>query len=103
MMLIRGRAMSWYPAFVAILGPKGAVKDIYPGRCPESWSRGITVNNVQPGPIDTELIPPQASGRCRRRPPLHLTATGMLIEVAALVGICRWSGVFVHHWSKILP
>jgi len=44
----------------------------------EIGSRGITVNNVQPGPINTELNPPRAIGRCRKRPPQHSTAMVML-------------------------
>ena len=44
---------------VALTGPssKGAVKMFSPGLSGEVASRGITVNNVQPGPIDTELDP----------------------------------------------
>lgn len=39
---------------------KGALKMFTPGLAREVGSRGITVNNIQPGPIDTELNP--ASG-----------------------------------------
>ena len=39
---------------------------------------GITVNNVQPGPIDTELNPQQAIGLCLRRPPPRSTAMAVL-------------------------
>src|SRR5476651_1407957 len=49
---------------------KGAVKMFSQGLAREVGSRGITVNNVQPGPIDTELNPaagdwaaPQKIGR----------------------------------------
>src|SRR2546426_1754367 len=47
---------------VAGLGPysatKGAVKMFSQGVSREVGSRGITVNKVQPGPIETELKPP---------------------------------------------
>jgi len=53
-----------------------------PSRCllrrwPRDRSRGITVNNVQPGPIDTELNPLRATGRCHRRQPQRLIVTGV--------------------------
>ena len=49
------------PGLVAYAATKGAVKMFYfQGLSREVGSRGITVNNVQPGPIDTDLNP--ASG-----------------------------------------
>ena len=42
---------------VPYAGTKGAVKMFTQALAREIGSRGITVNNVQPGPIDTELNP----------------------------------------------
>src|ERR1700726_1824620 len=48
------------PGLVPYAGTKGAVKMFTQALAREIGSRGITVNNVQPGPIDTDLNP--ASG-----------------------------------------
>ena len=48
------------PGLVPYAATKGAVKMFTQALAREIGSRGITVNNVQPGPIDTELNP--ASG-----------------------------------------
>src|SRR5258708_1292189 len=45
------------PGLVAYAATKGAVKIFTQGLAREVGSRGITVNNVQPGPIDTDLNP----------------------------------------------
>src|SRR6267142_794184 len=45
------------PGLVAYSATKGAVKMFSQGLSREIASRGITVNNVQPGPIDTDLNP----------------------------------------------
>src|SRR3989440_7182880 len=45
------------PGLVAYSATKGAVKMFTQGLSREVGSRGITVNNVQPGPIDTDLNP----------------------------------------------
>src|SRR2546426_11861255 len=45
------------PGLVAYSATKGAVKMFSQGLSREIGSRGITVNNVQPGPIDTDLNP----------------------------------------------
>src|SRR6266481_8445883 len=58
------------PGLVPYAGTKGAVKMFTQALAREIGIRGITVNNVQPGPIDTELNPaagdwavPQKIGR----------------------------------------
>jgi 3-oxoacyl-[acyl-carrier protein] reductase len=64
---------------------KGAVKMFTQGLAREVGSRGITVNNVQPGPIDTELNP--AAGDWAK-PQIANTALGRyghVDDVAALV------------------
>src|ERR1700756_2255552 len=48
------------PGLVAYSATKGAVKIFTQALSRELGSRGITVNNIQPGPIDTDLNP--ASG-----------------------------------------
>ena len=48
------------PGVAPCAATKGAVKMFTQGLARELGARGITVNNVQPGPIDTELNP--ASG-----------------------------------------
>ena len=48
------------PGLVPYSATKGAVKMFAQGLSREVGARGITVNNVQPGPIDTDLTP--ASG-----------------------------------------
>src|ERR1700686_4051142 len=45
------------PGLVAYSATKGAVKMFTQALSREVGSRGITVNNVQPGPIDTDLNP----------------------------------------------
>src|SRR5260370_19700844 len=45
------------PGLVPYAATKGAVKIFTQSLSREVGSRGITVNNVQPGPIDTELNP----------------------------------------------
>src|SRR6202140_3765846 len=46
------------PGLVSYAATKGAVKMFTQALSREVGSRGITVNNVQPGPIDTDLNPP---------------------------------------------
>jgi 3-oxoacyl-[acyl-carrier protein] reductase len=73
------------PGLVTYSATKGAVKMFTQGVSREVGARGITVNNVQPGPIDTDLSP--AAGDWAE-PQLAATALkryGHVDEVAALV------------------
>jgi len=73
------------PGLVAYAATKGAVKSFTQGLARELGARGITVNNIEPGPIDTELNP--ASGEWAG-PQLANTALGRygsVDEVASLV------------------
>jgi 3-oxoacyl-[acyl-carrier protein] reductase len=73
------------PGLAPYSATKGAVKMFTQGLSREVGSRGITVNNVQPGPIDTDLNP--ATGDWAT-PQLAVTALGRygtVDEVAALV------------------
>jgi 3-oxoacyl-[acyl-carrier protein] reductase len=45
------------PGLVPYSATKGAVKIFTQALSREVGNRGITINNVQPGPIDTELNP----------------------------------------------
>src|SRR5271167_3415344 len=54
------------PGLAAYSATKGAVKMFTQGLSREVGPRGITVNNIQPGPIDTELNPRPGTGRRRR-------------------------------------
>ena len=51
----------------------------------EVGGRGITVNNVQPGPIDTELNPASGEWAVPQKAATALNRYGTVDEVAALV------------------
>ena len=64
---------------------KGAVKMFTQGLARELGARGITVNNVQPGPIDTELNPASGDWAASQKAANPLGRYGTVEEVAALV------------------
>ena len=64
---------------------KGAVKMFTQGLSREVGSRGITVNNVQPGPIDTDLNPAAGEWAAPQKAVTALNRYGTVDEVAALV------------------
>jgi 3-oxoacyl-[acyl-carrier protein] reductase len=73
------------PGLAAYAATKGAVKMFTQGLSREVGPRGITVNNIQPGPIDTELNP--ASGDWAQ-PQIANTALqryGHVDDIAAMV------------------
>jgi 3-oxoacyl-[acyl-carrier protein] reductase len=73
------------PGLVAYAATKGAVKMFTQGLAREVGARGITVNNIQPGPIDTDLNP--AAGDWAT-PQIALTALkryGHVEDIAAMV------------------
>src|SRR5436190_1336923 len=51
----------------------------------ELGSRGITVNNVQPGPIDTELNPAASEWAVPQKAATALERFGHVDEIAAMV------------------
>src|SRR2546422_4615021 len=57
------------PGLVAYSATKGAVKMVSQGLSREVASRGITVNKVQPGPIDTDLNPRAGAGAVPQEAP----------------------------------
>ena len=84
------------PGLVPYSATKGAVKMFTQALAREIGSRGITVNNVQPGPINTELNPAAGDWAVPRRPPPHSIATGALRGRCAGGVRCR-SGVVLHY------
>ncbi len=73
------------PGLVAYSATKGAVKMFTQGLSREVGNRGITVNNVQPGPIDTELNPAAGDWATPQVAVTALGRYGHVDEVAALV------------------
>src|SRR6266542_1881551 len=73
------------PGLVAYSATKGAVKIFTQALSRELGSRGITVNNVQPGPIDTELNPAASEWAVPQKAATALDRFGHVDEVAALV------------------
>ena len=73
------------PGLVPYAGTKGAVKMFTQALAREIGSRGITVNNVQPGPIDTDLNPAAGDWAAPQKANTALDRYGHVDEVAALV------------------
>ena len=73
------------PGLVAYSATKGAVKMFAQGLAREVGSRGITVNNIQPGPIDTDLNPAGGDWAVSQKAATALGRYGNVDEIAALV------------------
>jgi 3-oxoacyl-[acyl-carrier protein] reductase len=73
------------PGLVPYSATKGAVKMFTQGLSREVGSRGITVNNIQPGPIDTDLNPAAGDWAAPQKSATALDRYGRVDEVAALV------------------
>jgi 3-oxoacyl-[acyl-carrier protein] reductase len=73
------------PGLVPYSATKGALKMFTQGLSREVGSRGITVNNVQPGPIDTDLNPATGDWATPQKAMTALNRYGHVEEVAALV------------------
>jgi 3-oxoacyl-[acyl-carrier protein] reductase len=73
------------PGLVPYAATKGAVKMFTQALAREIGGRGITVNNVQPGPIDTELNPAAGDWAVPQKAATALDRYGHADEVAALV------------------
>src|SRR5437879_8718096 len=73
------------PGLTPYSATKGAVKMFTQGLAREVGSRGITVNNVQPGPIDTDLNPAAGDWAKPQKAATALDRYGRVDEVAALV------------------
>jgi 3-oxoacyl-[acyl-carrier protein] reductase len=73
------------PGLVPYAATKGAVKMFTQALAREIGSRGITVNNVQPGPIDTELNPAAGDWSVPQKAATALNRYGHVDEIAAMV------------------
>src|SRR5216110_50527 len=73
------------PGLVPYAATKGAVKIFTQALSRELGSRGITVNNVQPGPIDTELNPAASEWAVPQKAATALERFGHVDEIAAMV------------------
>lgn len=73
------------PGLVPYSATKGAIRMFTQGLSREVGNRGITVNNVQPGPIDTDLNPASGDWATPQKAVTALNRYGKVEEVAALV------------------
>ena len=73
------------PGLVAYAATKGAVKMFAQGLSREVGPRRITVNNIQPGPIDTELNPAAGDWAAPQIANTALKRYGKVEEIAAMV------------------
>jgi len=73
------------PGLVPYSATKGAVKIFTQSLSREVGSRGITVNNVQPGPIDTDLNPATGDWAAPQKAVTALDRYGRVEEIAAMV------------------
>jgi len=73
------------PLLVPYSATKGAVKMFTQALSREVGSRGITVNNIQPGPIDTDLNPASGDWAVPQKAGTALDRYGKVDEIAAMV------------------
>jgi 3-oxoacyl-[acyl-carrier protein] reductase len=73
------------PGLTPYAATKGAIKMFTQGLAREVGSRGITVNNIQPGPIDTDLNPAAGDWATPQIANTALGRYGHVDDVAALV------------------
>jgi len=73
------------PGLASYTATKGAEKMFSQGLSREVGSRGITVNNIQPGPIDTDLNPASSEWAAPQKANTALNRYGHVEDVAALV------------------
>jgi 3-oxoacyl-[acyl-carrier protein] reductase len=73
------------PGLVPYAATKGAVKIFTQGLAREVGSRRITVNNVQPGPIDTDLNPATSDWAVPQKAVTALNRFGHVNDIAAMV------------------
>jgi 3-oxoacyl-[acyl-carrier protein] reductase len=73
------------PGLVPYSATKGAVKIFTQALSREVGSRGITVNNVQPGPIDTDLNPAAGDWAVPQKAATALGRYGHVDDIASMV------------------
>src|SRR5258708_29263568 len=74
----------FFPGMAPYAATKGAVKMFAQGLARELGARGITVNNVQPGPIDTDLNPAAGEWAAGQKAAVPLDRYGHVDEVGAV-------------------
>src|ERR1035437_2811338 len=79
------------PGLVPYSATKGAVKIFNQALSREVGSRGITVNNVQPGPIDTDLNPASGDWAIPQKAATALDRYGHVEEIAAMAAFLAGS------------
>jgi len=75
----------FFPGMAPYSATKGAIKMFTQGLARELGARGVTVNNIQPGPIDTDLNPASGEWAVGQKAAVPLDRYGRTDEVAALV------------------
>ena len=73
------------PGLVAYAATKGAIKMFAQGLSREVADREITVNNIQPGPIDTDLNPDGQESAAPQKALTALKRYGKVEDIAAMV------------------
>src|SRR6202521_4980810 len=79
------------PGLVPYAATKGAVKMFTQALSREVGKRGITVNNIQPGPIDTDLNPASGDWAVPQKAATALDRYGSPDEVAAMAAFLAGS------------
>jgi 3-oxoacyl-[acyl-carrier protein] reductase len=79
------------PGLVPYAATKGAVKMFAQALSREVGSRGITVNNIQPGPIDTDLNPASGDWAVPQKAATALDRYGHVEEIAAMASFLAGS------------
>jgi 3-oxoacyl-[acyl-carrier protein] reductase len=83
------------PGIVAYSATKGAIKMFTQGLSREVSARGITVTNVQPGPIATDLNPAAGDWAAPQKADTALARYGSSDEVAALVAFAAGEASYI--------
>src|SRR5882724_3993410 len=79
------------PGLVPYAATKGAVKMFTQALSREVGNRGITVNNIQPGPIDTDLNPASGDWAVPQKAATALDRYGHVEEIAAMAAFLAGS------------
>lgn len=81
-----------FPGLSAYAMSKAALVGMAKGMARELGPRGITVNNVQPGPVDTDLNPAEGPMAETMRSFMAIDRHGTVEEIAAMVGYLMSDG-----------
>ncbi len=74
-----------FPGLAAYTMTKAAVQGMVRGLARDFGPLGITVNNVQPGPVDTDLNPAEGPMKAMMHSPMAIKRHATSAEVAAMV------------------